>query len=128
MYIRYNGYGLTIHVSFLVKCMCVGFGSNGFVIKTQPFPMDGHYRMDVISGVGHPRSNSVVPLVLHMVCCAMAGAPIMYYRSLGTASTLLRMVISQVAAISPQASHESNPPQEPDASRYPSSAKLSIIT
>jgi hypothetical protein len=43
------------------------FGSNGFVIKTQPFPMDGHYRMDIISGVGHPRLDSVVTLVLCMV-------------------------------------------------------------
>jgi hypothetical protein len=27
----------------------------------------GHYRMNVIRGVGHPRSDSVVPLVLRMV-------------------------------------------------------------
>ena len=27
----------------------------------------GHYRTDVISGVGHPNSDSVVPLVLCMV-------------------------------------------------------------
>jgi hypothetical protein len=27
----------------------------------------GHYKMNVISGVGHPRSDSVVPLVLRMV-------------------------------------------------------------
>jgi hypothetical protein len=59
----------------------------------QPFPMDGHYRMDVISGVGHPRSDLVVPLVLRTVCFhAMTGAPALYYRSLGTASTLLRRV------------------------------------
>jgi hypothetical protein len=24
----------------------------------------GHYKTDIISGMGHPRSNSVVPLVL----------------------------------------------------------------
>jgi hypothetical protein len=30
--------------------------------------MDGHYRAGVISGVGHPRSDSVVQLVLRMVC------------------------------------------------------------
>jgi hypothetical protein len=34
----------------------------------QPFPMDGHYRTDVISGVGHPGLNSVVSLVLRTVC------------------------------------------------------------
>ena len=48
----------------MVKCVYGGFGSNGFVTKTQPFPMDGHFRTYIISGVGHPRSNSVVPLVL----------------------------------------------------------------
>jgi hypothetical protein len=34
----------------------------------QPFPMDGHYRTDVISGVGHPGLYSVVSLVLRTVC------------------------------------------------------------
>ena len=79
-YVRYNGHGLTIQVSFMVS-MCVwgGFGSNGFVTKMQPFPMDGHYRMDINSGVGHPRSDSVVLLVLRTVCYAMAGAPALYY-------------------------------------------------
>jgi hypothetical protein len=28
-----------------------------------------YYRTDIISGVGHPRSDSVVPLVLCMVGC-----------------------------------------------------------
>jgi hypothetical protein len=31
-----------------------------------------------------------MPLMLRMVCCAMAGALALYYRSLGTVSTLLR--------------------------------------
>jgi hypothetical protein len=34
------------------------------VTKVQSFPMDGHYRTNIISGVGHPRLDSVVPLVL----------------------------------------------------------------
>ena len=89
-YVRHNGHGLTIQVKFMVKCVCVGFGSNGFVIKTQPFPMGGHYRMNVISGVGHPRLDLVVLLVLRMVQCAMARARALYYRSLRTASTMLR--------------------------------------
>jgi hypothetical protein len=42
-------------------------------------------------GVGHPRSDSVVSLMLRTVCCAMAGALALYYKSLKTASTLLRM-------------------------------------
>jgi hypothetical protein len=47
-------------------------------------------------GVGHSRSYSIVPLMLHTVCCAMAGALALYYRSLETAPTLLRRVISRV--------------------------------
>jgi hypothetical protein len=94
-YIRYNGHTLTIQVSFTVNvCVCVGgeggFESNGFVTKMQPFPMDNHFRTNVICSVGHPRSDLVMPLVLHTVCCAMAGAPALNYRSLGIASTLLR--------------------------------------
>jgi hypothetical protein len=41
-------------------------------------------------GVGHSGSDSIVPLMLRTVCYAMAGALALYYRSLGTASTLLR--------------------------------------
>ena len=29
----------------------------------------GHYKTDIISGLGHPKSNSVVPLVLYTVMC-----------------------------------------------------------
>jgi hypothetical protein len=53
--------------------------------------MDGYYKTDVISGMGHLRSNLVVPLVLHMIHCAMVVAPTLYYRSLRTVLTLLRM-------------------------------------
>ena len=52
--------------------MCVlywGFGSNGFVIKVQQFSIVGHYRKNIISGVGHPMSDSVMLLVLCMVAC-----------------------------------------------------------
>jgi hypothetical protein len=64
--VQYNGHELIIRVYFMVKCVCVceSFRSNGFVTKAQLFPMDGHYRMNIINGVGHPRLNSVVPLVL----------------------------------------------------------------
>jgi hypothetical protein len=94
--VRYNGHGLTIRVNFMVN-VCVGgggggdFGSNGFVTKMQPFPMDDHYRTNLISGIGHWRLDSVVPLVLSTVYCAMAGAPALYYKSIRTAPTLLRM-------------------------------------
>ena len=73
----------------MVKCVCVGFGSNDFVTKTQSFLIDGYYRTNVISGVGHLRSNSVVPLVLRTTYCAMAGALTLYYRSLEAVSNLL---------------------------------------
>ena len=72
-YVRYNGNGLTIQVNFMVKCVYMGFGSNGFVTKTQSFPMDGHYKMDIISGVGHPRSDLVVLLVLCTVAMQWLG-------------------------------------------------------
>jgi hypothetical protein len=41
-------------------------------------------------GVGHSGSDPIVPLMLRAVCCTMARALELYYRSLGTASTLLR--------------------------------------
>ena len=62
--------GLLYRLHNMVKCVCVeGFGSNGFVTKVLSFPMDGHYRMDIISGVGHPKSNLAMPLVLCMIAC-----------------------------------------------------------
>jgi hypothetical protein len=42
-------------------------------------------------GVGHSRLDSIVSLMLRTVCCAMAGAPTLYYMSLRTTPTLLRM-------------------------------------
>ena len=66
-YVQYNGHAFNILVNFMVKCVYVGFEFNGFVPKTQSFSMDGHYRSDIISSVGHPRSYSVVPLVLCMI-------------------------------------------------------------
>ena len=54
-------------------CLCGGFESNGFVTKVLPFPMDGHYRTNIISGVGHPRSDSVVLLVLYTVVVQYLG-------------------------------------------------------
>jgi hypothetical protein len=41
-------------------------------------------------GVGHSRSDSIVSLMLRIVCYAMVGALPLYYRSLEIASTLLR--------------------------------------
>jgi hypothetical protein len=68
-YVRDNGHGLTIHVNFMVKCVCYFMvkceycGSNGYFV-TGAALMGGHYRIYIISGVGHPMSDSVMPLVL----------------------------------------------------------------
>ena len=59
-----NGYALAIYVNFMVKCVCyMGFGFNDCFVTSATL-MDGHYKTDIISGVGHPRLDSVVPLVL----------------------------------------------------------------
>jgi hypothetical protein len=47
-------------------------------------------RMSLV-GVGYLGSDSIVPLMLCTVCCTMAEALTLYYRSLRTASILLRM-------------------------------------
>jgi hypothetical protein len=80
------------------------------MLRTVCYAMDGalalYYRSLVIAsillrmnttgrtslvGVGHSRLNSIVSLIIRTVCYAMDGALTLYYRSLGTASTLLRM-------------------------------------
>jgi hypothetical protein len=47
-------------------------------------------RMSLV-GVSHSRSDLIVPLMLHTICYAMTGALALYYRSLETTPTLLRM-------------------------------------
>jgi hypothetical protein len=42
-------------------------------------------------GVGHSGSNPIVLLMLRTICYIMVEALTLYYRSIGTASTLLRM-------------------------------------
>jgi hypothetical protein len=76
----------------MVKCACyTGLWINWFHDLGATIP-NGSVTIGWTSlvGVGHSRSDSIVPLMLHMVCCAMAGALALYYRSLGTTSTLLR--------------------------------------
>jgi hypothetical protein len=87
-----NGHGLTIHVSFMVKCECY----TGLWIHWIRDPSATIPNCLVIIGrtslvgVGHSRSDSIVPLMLCTICCAMAGALALYYKSLGISSTLLR--------------------------------------
>jgi hypothetical protein len=44
-------------------------------------------------GVGHSRSDSILPLMLHMVCCTMAGTLALYYRSLRTTPIVTPQVL-----------------------------------
>jgi hypothetical protein len=47
-------------------------------------------RRTSLAGVGHSGSDSIVPLMQRTIYYAMVGALALYYRSLETASTLLR--------------------------------------
>jgi hypothetical protein len=87
-----NDHGLIIHVSFMVKCVCYTrllihwFHDHGATISNGSVTIG---RTSLV-GVGHSRSDSIVLLMLHTVCCAMVGALTLYYRFLGIALTLLR--------------------------------------
>ena len=76
----------------MVKCMCYTrlwihwFRDPGANI---PNGLVTIRRTSLVS-VGHSRSDSIVPLMLRTVCCTMAKALSLYYRFLGTTSTLLR--------------------------------------
>jgi hypothetical protein len=48
-------------------------------------------RRTSLTGVGHSGLDPIMPLMLRTVCYAMVRALALYYRSLGTTSTLLRM-------------------------------------
>jgi hypothetical protein len=87
-----NSHGLTIYVSIMVKYVCyTGLWIHWFRDPDATIPNDSVTigRTSVV-GVGHSRSDSIMPLILRMICCAIAGTLTLYYRSLGTASTLLR--------------------------------------
>jgi hypothetical protein len=76
----------------MIKCVCyTGLWIHWFCDLGVTIPNGSVTigRMSLV-GVGHSRSDSIVPLMLRMVCCAMTGALALYYRSLGTVPTLLR--------------------------------------
>jgi hypothetical protein len=84
-----NDHELTIHVSYIVKCVCyTGLWIHWFCDPSVTIP-NGSVTIGRTSlvGVGHSRSDSIVPPMLRTVCCAMVGALALYYKSLGTAST-----------------------------------------
>jgi hypothetical protein len=75
-YVWDNGHRLTIYVNFMVKCVYyIGLGSDGCFMASAALTT-GHYRMNIISGVGHPRSDLVVPLVLCMVVYNIQGTDV----------------------------------------------------
>jgi hypothetical protein len=56
--------GLLYKLDDIVKCVCyMGLGSNSCFIASIALTRS-HYKMNIISSVGHPKSDSVVPLVL----------------------------------------------------------------
>ena len=66
-YMQDNSHGLTINVNFMVKCVCyIGLGFNGCFV-TNAGLVGSHYRTYIINGVGHPRLDSIMPLILWMV-------------------------------------------------------------
>ena len=84
--------GLLYRLHIMVKCVCY----TGHLIHwfrdysvTSPNGSVTIGRTSLV-GVGHSRSDSVVLLILCTICCAMAGAPALYYRSIGTTPTLMR--------------------------------------
>jgi hypothetical protein len=64
-YVRDNGHRLTIYINLMIKYVCyMGVRSNNCFMANVALT-DSHYKMDIISGVSHTRSNLVVPLVLY---------------------------------------------------------------
>jgi hypothetical protein len=64
---RDNSHGLTIYVNFMVKYVCyMSLECNGCFMADAALT-GSHYKTNIISGVDHPRSGLVVPLVLCMV-------------------------------------------------------------
>jgi hypothetical protein len=80
-----NGHGLTIHVSFMVKYVYyIGLRNYWFCDQGATIPNGSvTIRHTSLVGVGHSRSDSIVPLMLRMVCCAMVGALALYFKFLG---------------------------------------------
>ena len=75
-YMQDNSHGLTINANFMVKNVCyMGLGSYGCFMIEATF-MGSHYKTDIISGVGHPRLDLIVPLVLCMVAYNIWGISI----------------------------------------------------
>jgi hypothetical protein len=95
------GHGLTIHVSFMVKCVWyTGFWIHWFrnLGATISNGLVTIGRTSLV-GVGHSRLDSIVSLMLRTVCCAMAKVLALYYKSLETVSTLLRSRVDHIVKL-----------------------------
>ena len=67
-YVRDSNHGLTIHVYFMVKCVCDIWDLDLMAVSClAQLNKAGHYKMYIISGVGHPRSDMVMTLMLWKV-------------------------------------------------------------
>jgi hypothetical protein len=84
--------GLLYKPHIMVKCMCYTrlwihwFHDLGATISNSSVTIG----RTLLVGMGHSRSDSIVPLMLCTVCSAMDGALTLYYRFLRTTPTLLR--------------------------------------
>jgi hypothetical protein len=75
-YVHDNSHGLTIYVNFMVKCVCyMGLGSNGSFMASVALT-GSHYKTDIINGVSHSRSDSVMQLVLCTVAYNIQGTSV----------------------------------------------------
>jgi hypothetical protein len=85
--------GLLYKLRIMVKCVCyTGLWIHWFHDLGVTIPNgSATIRRTSLVDVGHSRSNSIVLLMLRTVCCPMVGALALYYKSFGTAPTLLRM-------------------------------------
>jgi hypothetical protein len=84
--------GLLYKLCIMIKCVCYirlwihWFRDLGTTIPNGLVTI----RQTSLVGMGHSRSDSIVPLMLCTIYCAMVRALALYYRSLGIAPTLLR--------------------------------------
>jgi hypothetical protein len=88
-----NGMGLLYRLRTMVRCVCYVRAMVHWFRDLDATIPNGSVTIGQTSlvGVGHSGSDPIVPLMLLTICYAMAGALTLYYRSLETASTLLRM-------------------------------------
>jgi hypothetical protein len=84
--------GLLYKLHIMVKYVCyIGLWIHWFRDLGATIPNGSvTIRRRSLVGVGHSRLDSIMLLMLHMVCYAMAGALALYYRSLRTVPTLPR--------------------------------------